>query len=229
MTQQTESTFSVLNSIDVSEHVKAKNGLSYLPWSWAWAELLKRYPDSTSKTYKNANNINYHTDGNTCWVEVGVTVNGIEHIEELPIMDFKNRAILLTNITQIEVNKAIQRCRTKAIARHGLGLYIYSGEDLPSDSGVDAINNAISNVGKSKQNTNPVQQQVPQQPQMSDDQKRAMAKSLVDNYVAKNQRLGADYMAKVGNDQQKYYNGIYKALNGNANAQPNMVAQALGL
>ena len=63
----------------------------------------------------------------------GVTVNGIEHIEYLPVMDFKNKSISLDAVTSFDVNKAIQRSLTKALARHGLGLYIYAGEDLPEE------------------------------------------------------------------------------------------------
>ena len=59
------------------------------------------------------------------------TINGLEHIEELPVMDFKNKSVFLDSVTSFDVNKAIQRSLTKAVARHGLGLYIYAGEDLP--------------------------------------------------------------------------------------------------
>ena len=76
---------------------------------------------------------NYFSDGKTCWVKTGVTINDIEHIEELPVMDYKNKSILLDNVSSFDVNKAIQRSLTKAVARHGLGLYIYAGEDLPEE------------------------------------------------------------------------------------------------
>ena len=68
-------------------------------------------------------------DGRTCWVKTGVTIENLEHIEYLPVMDYKNKSILLENITSFDVNKAIQRSLTKALARHGLGLYVYAGED----------------------------------------------------------------------------------------------------
>ena len=123
--------FIELNSINVNEKVEKKNGLSYLSWAWAWAEVKKIHPDATYTIYENNEGWNYFTDGRTGWVKTGVTVNGIEHIEYLPIMDFKNKSILLENITSFDVNKAIQRSLTKAVARHGLGLYIYAGEDLP--------------------------------------------------------------------------------------------------
>ena len=123
--------FSKLNSINVNDKVEKKNGLSYLSWAWAWAEVKKLFPDAVYTIYENKDGLFYHTDGRTCWVKTGVTVNGIEHIEYLPVMDFKNRSIPADQVTSFDVNKAIQRSLTKAVARHGLGLYIYAGEDLP--------------------------------------------------------------------------------------------------
>ena len=123
--------FKQLNDINVNGHTEKKNGLTYLSWAWAWAEVKKLYPDATYTIYKNADGWLYHTDGKTCWVETGVTINGIEHIEYLPVMDNRNRSIPYENVTSFDANKAIQRSLTKACARHGLGLYIYSGEDLP--------------------------------------------------------------------------------------------------
>lgn len=129
------SAFATLNAVDVSEHVEQKNRLTYLSWAWAWAELKKRYPNSTYTIYETKDGCFYHTDGKTCWVKTGVTlVDGeysLEHIEYLPVMDFKNASIPVDKVTSFEVNKAIQRSLTKAVARHGLGLYIYAGEDLP--------------------------------------------------------------------------------------------------
>lgn len=128
-----ENYFSVLNAINVNGKTEKKNGLTYLSWAWAWGEVKKLHPDATYTIYENADGWNYHTDGNTCWVKTGVTVNGIEHIEYLPVMDFRNASIKADKVTSFDVNKAIQRSLTKAVARHGLGLYIYAGEDLPED------------------------------------------------------------------------------------------------
>lgn len=125
--------FSILNAVDVSDHQEKKNGLTYLSWAWAWAEIKKLHPDANYTIYEDANGCFYHNDGNTCWVKTGVTVNGIEHIEYLPVMDHRNKSIPLKSVTSFDVNKSIQRCITKACARHGLGLYIYAGEDLPED------------------------------------------------------------------------------------------------
>ena len=101
--------FEVLNSIDVGDKIEKKNGLSYLSWSFAWGELKKRHPDAIYTIYENADGLFYHTDGKTAWVKT------------------------VDSITSTDVNKAIQRSLTKAVARHGLGLYIYAGEDLPED------------------------------------------------------------------------------------------------
>lgn len=125
--------FNTLNAININGKVEKKNGLNYLSWAWAWGELKKKYPDATYTVYENKKGWNYFTDGITGWVKTGVTVNGIEHIEYLPIMDFRNKSIPAANITSFDVNKAIQRSVTKAIGRHGLGLYIYAGEDLPEE------------------------------------------------------------------------------------------------
>lgn len=123
--------FELLNEINVSEKTENKNGLTYLSWAWAWGEIKKKHPAANYKVYETETGINYWNDGRTAWVKTGVIVNDIEHIEYLPIMDYKNKSILLENITSFDVNKAIQRSLTKAVARHGLGLYIYAGEDLP--------------------------------------------------------------------------------------------------
>lgn len=140
--------FEELTQIDVSKWVEEKNGLKYVSWANAWGELKKRYPTANYKVYEREDGVNYFTDGRTAWVKVSVTVRAderfdvrrdatiyedIEHIEYLPVMDFRNRSIPLESITSMDVNKAIQRALTKAIARHGLGLFgIYAGEDLPA-------------------------------------------------------------------------------------------------
>lgn len=135
--EKTKSVFETLNNINVNGHTESKNGLTYLSWAWAWAEVKKAYPDATYKIYEDFNGKFYHTDGRTCWVKTGVTIEGIEHIEYLPVMDFKNKSIPVESVTSFDVNKAIQRSLTKAVARHGLGLYIYAGEDLPEEEATE--------------------------------------------------------------------------------------------
>lgn len=131
-----ENYFVALNKINVNDKTEKKNGLTYLSWAWAWGEVKKMFPDATYTIYENSDGLFYHTDGKTCWVKTGVTVNGIEHIEYLPVMDFRNASIPREKVTSFDVNKAIQRSLTKAVARHGLGLYIYAGEDLPEEEKV---------------------------------------------------------------------------------------------
>lgn len=133
MEKNQKSVFEVLNAINVNEHTEKKNGLTYLSWAWAWQEVKKHYPDAYYTIYENRDGLNYHTDGRTCWVKTGVTINDLEHIEYLPVMDFRNASISYDKVTSFDVNKAIQRSLTKAVARHGLGLYIYAGEDLSED------------------------------------------------------------------------------------------------
>jgi hypothetical protein len=125
------SVFETLNKINVNDKTEQKNGLTYLSWAWAWGETKKNYPEATYTIYENNDGWNYFTDGRTCWVKTGVTIEGLEHIEYLPVMDYRNKSITVENVTSFDVNKAIQRSLTKALARHGLGLYIYAGEDLP--------------------------------------------------------------------------------------------------
>lgn len=150
MEKKEKSVFEVLSAINVNEHTEKKNGLTYLAWAWAWAEVKKHFPDATYCIYENANGMNYHTDGRTCWVKTGVTINGLEHIEYLPVMDFRNASIPVEKVTSFDVNKAIQRSLTKAVARHGLGLYIYAGEDLPEGEADDKFGTALSEVAQAK-------------------------------------------------------------------------------
>lgn len=133
MATEKKSVFEVLNNINVNEHTEKKNNLTYLSWAWAWAEVKKAYPSAKYTVYENELGWNYFSDGKTCWVKTGVEIDGLEHIEYLPVMDFKNKSIPVETVTSFDVNKAIQRSLTKACARHGLGLYIYAGEDLPED------------------------------------------------------------------------------------------------
>jgi hypothetical protein len=130
-TNEAKSVFDTLYAIDCREVSRKKNGLTYLPWAWAWAEVKKHYPSAFYTVYEDVNGRNYHTDGRTAWVKTGVTIEGLELIEYLPVMDYRNLSISLEKLTSFDVNKSIQRSLTKACARHGLGLYIFAGEDLP--------------------------------------------------------------------------------------------------
>jgi len=137
-----ENYFAELYGVDVSDKIDKKNNLSYLSWAWAWAELKKKHPGAFFTVYENKDGWNYHTDGRTAWVKTGVTVNGLEHIEYLPVMNYQNKSIPYASVTSYDVNKTIQRSLTKAIGRHGLGLCLYAGEDLPDEAATESASPA---------------------------------------------------------------------------------------
>ena len=151
---ETTNYFKTLNGINVEEHIEKKGGLRYLSWAWAWGEVKKVFPNATYKIYENTLPsgyvVNYFTDGKTAYVKTGVIINDLEHIEELPVMDYNNKSIPLEKLTSFDVNKAIQRSLTKACARHGLGLYVYAGEDLPEDEQNDQSENTTKSSANSK-------------------------------------------------------------------------------
>ena len=127
-------TFKTLSAIDVNSKTEKKGQFTYLSWAFAWAELKKLYPNSVAKVYHDSNtNMPYFASSSGVMVKVGVTVNDLEHINYLPVMDYRNASIPADKVNMMDINKAIQRCTVKAIALHGLGLYIYAGEDLPEE------------------------------------------------------------------------------------------------
>jgi hypothetical protein len=113
---------------NVNDHVEKKNNLSYLSWAWAWAEALKADQKATFKVEMFGDKCFMDING-TAMVWVTVTIFDKPMTCQLPVMDYKNKAI--PNPDAFAVNKAIMRCMTKALSLHGLGLYIYAGEDLP--------------------------------------------------------------------------------------------------
>jgi hypothetical protein len=115
---------------NVNEHVEKKNGLSYLSWAWAWAEALRADPTATYKVEMFGDKCFMDING-TAMVFVTATMFGKPMTCQLPVMDYRNKAI--PNPDAFAVNTAIMRCMTKALALHGLGMYLYSGEDLPEE------------------------------------------------------------------------------------------------
>ena len=124
-----------LLKINVNDHTEKKNGLTYLSWAWAWAEALKADPTATFEVKTFAHDqyteMPYMNVNGTALVWVTVTLFGQPRTCMLPVMDYRNKPIL--NPDAFAVNTAIMRCMTKALALHGLGLYIYSGDDLPEE------------------------------------------------------------------------------------------------
>jgi hypothetical protein len=120
---------SELLKINVNDHIEKKGNLSYLSWAWAWAEVLKIDPAAVWTVYETSGLPMIYLKDDTAMVRVGVTISGNHKSCWLPVMDNRNRAI--QNPDAFAINTAIMRCLAKAIAMHGLGLYIYAGEDLP--------------------------------------------------------------------------------------------------
>ena len=127
-----ENKFNELFSLNVNDKVEKKNNMSYLSWSWAWAEFCKVYPDATYKVLKNSEmSCAFGNKEQGYMVYTRVTANEIMHEMWLPVMDYRNKSIL--SPTTFDINKSVMRCLTKNLAMFGLGLYIYAGEDLPEE------------------------------------------------------------------------------------------------
>ena len=143
-----KSVFENLFEVNVNDHIEKKKDLSYLSWPYAWAEVKKRYPKANYKIHQfGEKQLPYVFDeGIGFMVFTSVTIEDITHSMWLPVMDSSNKAmksegytydtkfkkdISVEPATMFDVNKAIMRCLVKNLAMFGLGLYIYSGEDLP--------------------------------------------------------------------------------------------------
>jgi DNA-directed RNA polymerase subunit RPC12/RpoP len=148
MCKEIKEKFAELYSLDVNKYVEKKQGLSYLSWSYAWAEFKKIYPDATYEVKKDAEGRCYFGDENIGYmVYTSVTAGGLTYEMWLPVMDNNNKAMKLESYTyatrngdksveavsMFDINKAVMRCLVKNLAMFGLGLYIYAGEDLPED------------------------------------------------------------------------------------------------
>lgn len=178
-----QSAFAKLNAINVRDKVERKGNQDYLSWAYAWSILKHEYPEAQRTVYESPfTGMNYFTDGNTAYVKVGVTVNGLEHIDYLPIMNYNNKAIPVDSLTSFDVNKTIQRSTVKAIAMHGLGIQLWTGEDIPE-----------------------LTTQAPVKPMMVDKTTLSVGDEnweKVKNYALSNKELGADTIIK--NLEKKY-------------------------
>lgn len=148
MCKEIKEKFAELYSLDVGKYVEKKQGLSYLTWSYAWAEFKKVYPDAVYEVKKDENGRCYFGDAEIGYmVYTSVTAGGLTYEMWLPVMDNANKAMKLSvytyqtrsgeksveAISMFDINKAVMRCLVKNLAMFGLGLYIYAGEDLPED------------------------------------------------------------------------------------------------
>ena len=145
---ENKSVFETLFEINVNDHIEKKKDLTYLSWPYAWAEVKKKYPNATYKIHLfGEKQLPYVFDENVGYmVFTDVTINDLTHTMWLPVMDSANKTmksacytyntkfkkdIPVEAATMFDVNKTIMRCLVKNLAMFGLGLYIYSGEDLP--------------------------------------------------------------------------------------------------
>ena len=149
MSKTEKSVFETLSAINVNDKVEQKNGLTYLSWAWAWAEVKKNYPSATYKVVKDeATNMPFVFDPNMGYMcSTEVTIKGETLEMWLPVMDGANKAMKLEPYeyttryvkktcqcaSMFDINKTIMRCLVKNLAMFGLGHYIYAGEDLPQD------------------------------------------------------------------------------------------------
>jgi len=128
-----ESVYNNLKAIDVWPKAEKKGRADYLSWAHAWDMLKSNYPQAQRIIYESEHTgLNYFTDGKTAYVKVGIVVNDLEHIDMLCVMDHRNKSIPIEKLCSFEVNKTIQRATAKAIAMHGLGLSLWTGEDIPT-------------------------------------------------------------------------------------------------
>ena len=145
--ETTNNNFAALAAINVNSKTEKKNGLTYLSWAWAVDQLMRRDP-SASWTFGDPVRWN-----ETVMVSCTVTAFGKAMTAHLPVMDHRNKAI--PNPDAFQANVAMQRCLVKAIALHGLGLYIYAGEDLPEGEPEPKISAGTSTALKSLSSGNP--------------------------------------------------------------------------
>ena len=124
--------FARLVAVNVNAHLEKKGGFSYLSWPFAVAQLRLADPSATWEV-RRFGGLPYLASEAGVFVEVAVTVQGVTLSQIHPVLDGRNRPLLAP--TAFDINTSIQRCLVKAIALHGLGLYVYAGEDLPQPVG----------------------------------------------------------------------------------------------
>ena len=165
-----ENYFEILSQVPIKEYVEKKGGFSYLSWAHGWANLKKKYPNSNFHVHEREG-VPYIKTEVGFFVKVSVKVEDIEHTQRLPVLDQRNRTIESPNAFQI--NTSIQRCFAKCIALHGLGLSLYTGEDIPDET------------GPSKKQPKPVAKQ-PKKEVVSDHDLIKQAKQTIDKGIIDN-------------------------------------------
>lgn len=154
--------FETLNKINVNGKTEQKEGLTYLSWTYAWEEVKKNFPNASYEIKRfGEKELPYIHDENTGYmVFTEVTIEKVKHEMWLPVMDSKNKAMKnkpykyktkygekeVEAATMFDINKTIMRCLVKNLAMFGLGLYVYSGEDLPQEEKEIASSEKIEEV-----------------------------------------------------------------------------------
>jgi hypothetical protein len=179
------SNFKELSKINVNQHTEKKNGLTYLSWAWAVSQLLEQDPTAT---WSYGEPIKF---GDTLMVFCTVTAFGKSMTSQLPVIDFRNKAI--PNPDAMAVNTAMQRCLAKAIALHGIGLYIYAGEDLPEEDKVQAPQKVTPTAGAGDDMPEEDKQYV-----------RDQALEIIADFEMDNVEAAHDRAALLNNDQKVY-------------------------
>jgi hypothetical protein len=187
------SNFKELSKINVNAHTEKKNGLTYLSWAWAVSQLLEQDPTAT---WSYGEPIKF---GDTLMVFCTVTAFGKSMTSQLPVIDFRNKAI--PNPDAMAVNTAMQRCLAKAIALHGIGLYIYAGEDLPEEDKVQAPKKVTPTAGAGDDLTDDIKQYIQDQAiEIISDIEMSNSEAAYDRL----QEVSKDSNGEIDNDRKVY-------------------------
>ena len=185
------SNYQTLRAINVNAHTDKKNNLTYLSWAWAVDQLLMQDPAATWD-YSEPRMF-----GETMMVFCTVTAFGLSRTAQLPVMDFRNKAI--SNPDSMAVNTAMQRCLAKAIALHGLGLYIYAGEDVPEEDKVQAPKKVTPTAGAGETLTDDVKQHIQDE-----------AIEIIADIEMSNSEAAYDRLTEASKDESGEVNNDYK-------------------
>jgi hypothetical protein len=187
------SNFKELSKINVNQHTEKKNGLTYLSWAWAVSQLLEQDPTAT---WSYGEPVKF---GDTLMVFCTVTAFGKSMTSQLPVIDFRNKAI--SNPDAMAVNTAMQRCLAKAIALHGIGIYIYAGEDIPQEDKVQAPKKVTPTAGAGDDLTDDIKQYIQDQAiEIISDIEMSNSEAAYDRL----QEVSKDSNGEIDNDRKVY-------------------------
>ena len=198
--EEEKTLFERMYEINVSKKVEKKGNFNYLSWAWAVAALRKASPTATWEVIKHEG-LPYCKTECGYFVEVAVTVEGITLSQIHPVLDSRNKTIPVPSA--FDINTSIQRCLVKAIALHGLGLYIYAGEDLPDDKPVKAVKtaNGVTQGNETKSIAKSVWDELPVKEQLFlNEIATEMINALADDNVIEAHRLF--YHNNLDNEEQ---------------------------